>query len=123
DSCMDINLLSLEYYRTMVNPPSIRKGTKINLWQLTNKHSKIEGYVSVPIFTLSENGELIETEVEAYIVPQMSVPILLGKDYQLNYELMVKQSNKLGVTILYEDQDKYSVKATPVDKTEDFRRL
>ncbi|PBK64293.1 hypothetical protein ARMSODRAFT_840740, partial [Armillaria solidipes] len=112
NSCVDINLLSLEYYKTMVNPPSIRKGTKMNLWQLTDKDSKIEGYVSVPIFTLSENRELIETEVEAYVVPQMSVPILLGEDYQLNYELTVKWSNKQGVTILYGDQDKYSVKAT-----------
>lgn len=57
DSCTDISLLSLEYYRTMVNPPLIRKGMKMNLWQLTDKDSKIEGYVSMPIFTLSENGK------------------------------------------------------------------
>ncbi len=123
DSCADVSLISLEYYKNLVNPPSIRKGTKMNLWQLTDKDSKIEGYVSIPIFTLSEKGELIETEVEAYVVPQMSVPILLGEDYQLNYELTVKQSTENGVTLLYGDQDEYSIKATPVDKTEDFERL
>jgi hypothetical protein len=28
-------------------------------------------------------------EVEAYVVPNMSVDILLGEDFQLNYELLV----------------------------------
>ncbi|PBK84512.1 hypothetical protein ARMGADRAFT_943396, partial [Armillaria gallica] len=54
DSCADVSLISLEYYKTLVNPPAIKKQTKMNLWQLTNKDSKIEGYVSMHIFTLSE---------------------------------------------------------------------
>lgn len=56
-------------------------GTCMKLWQLTDKEAKIKGYVSMPIFILFKAGELIETEVEAYLVPNMSVPILLGKDY------------------------------------------
>lgn len=123
DSCADVSLISLEYYKTLVNPPAIKKGTKMNLWQLTDKDSKIEGYVSMPIFTLSEQNELIETEVEAYLVPLMSMPILLGEDYQLNYELTVKRNIKVGATILYGDNPKYSVRAMAVDKTDDFGRL
>ncbi len=65
-------------------------GTCMKLWQLTDKEAKIEGYISMPIFTLSEAGELIETEVKAYLIPNMSVLILLGKDYQVNYELTIK---------------------------------
>lgn len=73
----------------------------MNLWQLTDKDSKIEGYVSMPSFTLSENEEIIEMEVEAYVVPQMSIPILLGEAYQLNYELTVKRSMESRAMILY----------------------
>ncbi len=123
DSCADMSLIFLEYYHSLINPPSIKKGTKMNLWQLTDKDSKIKGYVSMPIFTVSEQGKIIETEVEAYLVPHMSVPILLREDYQLNYELTVKRNTKNGVTILYGDDSKHSLKASAVDKTEDFRRL
>ncbi len=90
DSGADISLISLEYYRTLKNPPAIKTGMRNELWQLTDKESKIEGYVTMPIFTMSEWGELIETEVKAYLVPNMSVPILLGEDYQVNYELTIK---------------------------------
>ncbi len=75
------------------------------------------------IFTISEQDKIIETKVEAYLVSHMSVPILLGKDYQLNYELTVKRNTKNRVTILYRDDFKHSVKASAVDKTRDFERL
>ncbi|PBK79373.1 hypothetical protein ARMGADRAFT_950949, partial [Armillaria gallica] len=123
DSCADVSLISLEYYKSLVNPPTIKKGIKMNLWQLTDKDSKIKGYVAIPIFTMSEQNELIETEVEVYLVPLMSVPILLGEDYQLNYELMVKWNVDTRMMILYRDNPKYSIKAMAVDKTEDFGRL
>ncbi len=57
----------------------------------------------MPIFTMSEKGEIIEMEVEAYLVPNMLVPILLGKDYQVNYELTIKQSTTEGTHIIYGD--------------------
>lgn len=95
----------------------------MDLWQLTDKDSKIEGYVLMPIFTMSEEGELIETEVEVYLVPHMSVPLLLGEDYQLNYELTVKRSMEHGISILYGDDPELNVKAILVDKTQDFGRL
>ncbi|PBK98142.1 hypothetical protein ARMGADRAFT_906222, partial [Armillaria gallica] len=122
DSCTDVSLISLEYYESLVNPPAIKKGIKMNLWQLTDKDSKIKGYVAIPIFTMSEQNELIETEVEAYLVLLMSMPILLGEDYQLNYELTVKRNIDTGMTILYGDNLKYSIKVMAVDKTEDFGR-
>lgn len=37
----------------------------------------------------SSEGVIIETEAEAYVVPGMTIPILLGEDYHLNYELTV----------------------------------
>ncbi|SJL08056.1 uncharacterized protein ARMOST_11415 [Armillaria ostoyae] len=123
DSGADVSLLSWEYYQTLTNPPRIKKGAQMKLWQLTDKDADIEGYVTMPIFTLTENGELIETEVESYLVPDMSVPILLGEDYQQNYELTVKCNLENGVTILYGDNPELMVKATGVDKSQDFDRM
>ncbi|KAJ7805278.1 hypothetical protein B0H13DRAFT_2387812 [Mycena leptocephala] len=87
DTCADITLISEEYYLRLPNHPSIRQGLPMKLVQLTQEEEGIKGYILVSIFMLTEEGELIETEAEAYVVPGMSVPILLGEDYQLNYEL------------------------------------
>ena len=38
----------------------------------------------------------VETEAKAYIVPKMTVPILLGEDYQMNYEVNVNRSLREG---------------------------
>jgi hypothetical protein len=65
----------------------LKKGLPLRLVQLTESKSSTDGYTTVPIFSLSEDGLLLETEVEAYIVAGMSVPILLGEDYQQTYEL------------------------------------
>ncbi|KAK0430000.1 hypothetical protein EV421DRAFT_1744636 [Armillaria borealis] len=111
DSRADVSLLFWEYYQTLTNPPQIKKGAQMKLWQLTDKDADIEGYVTMPIFTLTENGKLIETEVESYLVPDMSVPILLGKDYQQNYELAVKRNLENG------NNPELMVKATGVDKS------
>ncbi len=45
DSCVDISLISDKYYNSLKDPPPIRRGTKLKLWQLTNKNTEIEGYV------------------------------------------------------------------------------
>ncbi len=118
-----MSLLSFEYYKTLWNPPAIRTGTRMKLWQLTDKESHIEGYVLMPIFTISKQGEILETEVEVYLVPDMSVPILLGEDYQVNYELTVKHSLEHGTHILYSDSSEYSVQAVSVGKPLDFNQM
>lgn len=123
DSGANVSLLSWEYYQTLTNPPRIKKGARMKLWQLTDKDADIKGYVTMPIFTWTENGELVETEVEAYLIPDMSVPILLGEDYQQNYKLTVKCNLENGVTILYGDHPELTVKATGVDKSRDFDRM
>jgi hypothetical protein len=89
DSGADISLISLSFLETMQSPPKIKTGLKMKLWQLTDKDSSLAGYVTIPMFTLIKEGEMISFEVEAYVVPNMSVDILLGEDFQLNYELSV----------------------------------
>ncbi|SJL03600.1 uncharacterized protein ARMOST_06957 [Armillaria ostoyae] len=90
---------------------------------LTDKNAEIEGYVQLPIFAETINNELVETEVEAYVVPGMSVPILLGEDYQTNFEIGVSRTVKDGCHISYGNDDQFTVKAIKVDKNEEHKRL
>ncbi|KAJ7139629.1 hypothetical protein C8R44DRAFT_605407, partial [Mycena epipterygia] len=81
--------------------PKFREGYKMNLAQLTDKDTIIKGYSKLRILMMLIDGEILETEVEAYVVSGMSVPILLGEDYQLNYELGVSRNVELGTKILF----------------------
>ena len=122
DSCADITLLSEEYYRTLRDKPPLRAGMKLRLWQLTDKDSSIQGFVKIPITMIGEDGELFEAEAEAYVVPGMTVPILLGEDFQLTYELGVTRNVEEG-TYVHFGQTNYKVRAQAVERTKDFDRL
>ncbi|KII90038.1 hypothetical protein PLICRDRAFT_85138, partial [Plicaturopsis crispa FD-325 SS-3] len=102
DSCANITLISLEYYRSLPSPPAMRQGMKTRLWQLTDRSAEITGYVTIPIFMSTIDGILIETEAEAYVVPGMAVPILLGEDYHLNYELTIARNVETGAYVHYD---------------------
>ncbi|PBK94522.1 hypothetical protein ARMGADRAFT_868594, partial [Armillaria gallica] len=111
DSGADISLISEELYNSLKKPPPVQKGNKLKLWQLMDKDAEIQGYVKVTIFMESRcggRGSLIQTEVEVYLVPKMSVPILLGKDYQINYKLTIKWSLQDGTSISYGGQPEYT---------------
>ena len=122
DSCADITLLSEEYYRTLRDKPPLRAGMKLRLWQLTDKDSSIQGFVKIPVTMIGEDGELFEAEAEAYVVPGMTVPILLGEDFQLTYELGVTRNVEEG-TYIHFGQTDYKVRAQAVERTNDFGRL
>ncbi|KAJ3473292.1 hypothetical protein NLI96_g13061 [Meripilus lineatus] len=118
DSCADISLISEEMYLRLRNPPKLRKGLKFSLWQLTNKDCSMKGYVKLPIFVTTEAGETIGMEAEAYVVPGMTVPILLGEDFQNTYELSVSRSVAFGTTIHFGTSG-LSSNATGVRRTGD----
>ena len=122
DSCADITLLSEEYYNTLKEKPALRNGLKLKLWQLTDKDASIKGFVKLPVSMISKNGELLEMEAEAYVVPGMTIPILLGEDFQLTYEIGVTRNVEEGMTISFGKTD-YEVKARGVERTNDFARL
>ena len=122
DSGADITLISEEFFASLKNQPKIQQGMRMKLWQLTDDNCELKGFVRIPIFMQTNDGICIETEAEAYIVPKMTVPILLGEDYQMNYEIKVNRSLKEGNTITIASSN-WSVPCSPVDKTEDFRRL
>jgi len=77
----------------------------MRLWQLTDKDSQLKGFVHIPIFMTMVEGDIVETEVEAYVVPGMTVPILLGEDYQQSYELNVTRSVEEGTHMSFSHHD------------------
>ena len=122
DSCADVTLISEEFFRSLKGAPKEKQGMRMQLWQLTDKDSSLKGFVRIPIIMQSEDGILLESEAEAYIVPGMTVPILLGEDYQLNYELGVTRNVELGTRVSFAGTD-FQVLAQRVDRMADFDRM
>jgi len=119
DSCADITLISSDFYDSLVDKLKVKQGMQMQLWQLMDKDSKLRGFVNIPIYMVTGNGNIIETEAEAYVVPNMIVPILLGKDYQQSYELCVTRNVEKGMHISFCHHD-YQVRAVPVECMKDF---
>ena len=122
DSCADITLISDKFYEELVSKPSIKQGMRMRLWQLTDKDSQLKGFVRIPIFMTTVDGDILETEAEAYVVPGMTVPILLGEDYQQSYELNVTRNVEEGTHISF-GRLGHQIRAVPVERTKDFNRL
>ena len=122
DSCADITLISYDFYEQLTSKPSIKQGMRMRLWQLTDKDSQLKGFVRIPIYMTTVDGEVLETEAEAYVVPGMTVLILLGEDYQQSYELNVTRNVEEGTHISF-GRLGHQIRAFPVERTKDFNRL
>ncbi|KDQ52380.1 hypothetical protein JAAARDRAFT_102287, partial [Jaapia argillacea MUCL 33604] len=101
DSCTDVSLVLREFYDSMQFKPRLRQGLKMKLYQLTEKDTSLSGYVVLPVYVVMESGRTVELEVEAYVVPGMTVPILLGEDFHLNYELTVSRNVEEGTFVQF----------------------
>ncbi|KZV97802.1 hypothetical protein EXIGLDRAFT_576180, partial [Exidia glandulosa HHB12029] len=99
DSGASISLVSEEFLRLLKNPPKIRTGLKVHLAQLTNKEPRIKGYVELPVWIRAEDGTALRFNVEMYVVPDMTVEVLLGEDFHLNHELSVLRNVELGTRV------------------------
>jgi len=122
DSCADITLISEDFYKSLKRAPSMQQGMKMKLWQLTDKDESLRGYVWIPIFMETTSGEIVETEAEAYVIPRMTVLILLGEDYQVNYEVGVTRNVETGTKINFAGTI-HEIPATRVDRMTDFDRM
>lgn len=114
NSCTDVTLISSEYYDSLKASPPIQQGMHMRLWQITDTDSKLRGFIQIPIFMSTDDGVIIESEAEAYIVPGMTVPILLGEDYQLTYEVGVTRNVEEGPQVHF-GKTEYEIAAKPVD--------
>ena len=122
DSCADITLISEELYLSLRDRPPLQQGYQMQIFQLTDTGTHIKGFTRIPVLMESTDGTIVETEAEAYVVPNMTVPILLGEDYHLTYEIAVSRSVTEG-SYLHFKGTPYSVPAIGVDRTNDFDRL
>ena len=122
DSSADITLISEELYLSLKNRPPLQQGYQMQIFQLTETGTRIKGFIRIPVFMEATDGTVLETEAEAYMVPGMTVPILLGEDYHLTYEIHVSRSVTEGSHLLFADTP-YSVPARGVNQTDDFDRL
>ncbi|KAF7986132.1 hypothetical protein HWV62_38486 [Athelia sp. TMB] len=122
DSCANVSLVSSESVKKLKHKVPICQGMKMRLWQLTDRNSTLEGYVNLPLFVESEDGRVIQTEVEAYVVPGMSVDILLGEDYQLAFEMTTSRHVEKGTTVSYRNCP-YRIKAEAVGRSKDFEKV
>ncbi|KAI0040531.1 hypothetical protein FA95DRAFT_1502715, partial [Auriscalpium vulgare] len=92
DSGADLSLISAEYLAGLPVPhrPRVRQGLKMELYQLTSG-APLAGYVSLPVLVQSREGPLLQFTAECYVVPGMTVPVLLGEDFHVTYELGVQR--------------------------------
>ncbi|KAI5891646.1 uncharacterized protein SCHCODRAFT_02505490 [Schizophyllum commune H4-8] len=116
DSCASILLLSGKVYDSLKQLPKLLQGAKTKLWQLTNKSVSIRGYCQMPILIRMDGGTLVEMDVTMYVVDNMTVPVLLGEDFQQAYELSVNRSLEEGTTITF-GQTEYTKTAQPLVQT------
>ncbi|KZV89524.1 hypothetical protein EXIGLDRAFT_618091, partial [Exidia glandulosa HHB12029] len=96
DSGASISLVAESYLKSLKSPPKIKTGMKVAIAQLTNKDPKIKGYVTVPVWITAEDGTRLKFSAELYVVPDMTIEVLLGEDFHLNYELNVLRNVELG---------------------------
>lgn len=115
DSCADVTLVSKEYFESLKSPPKVKRGAKLRLWQLLDGKAEIEGYADIGIYVKGEDNCWIKAKAEAYIVPDMTVPILLGEDFQRTYEVKVTRNIDQGSRIQFGGCPEI-ITATPVDK-------
>ncbi|KAJ7258401.1 hypothetical protein B0H12DRAFT_970000, partial [Mycena haematopus] len=81
DSGADITLMSETYFNSIPGLPKPREGLRMRLYALTGE-AKVLGYTRFTMYARATDGVLISFEVEAYVVRNMRVPLLLGEDFQ-----------------------------------------
>jgi hypothetical protein len=122
DSCADVTLISEDFYKSLKRAPKMQQGMKMQLWQLTDKDESLKGFVRIPIFMETTTGEIVESEAEDYVVPRMTMPILLGEDYQVNYEVGVTRNVETGTKVNFAGTV-HEISASRVERTTDFDRM
>ena len=97
--------MNQETYDSLEPKPKKWKGQNITLVQVTNK-SSITEFVTLPLTFDTKDGP-IEMTVEAYIVPKMNTPFILGTDFASQYKLSIQQTKVLEFSS--ENQDDISI--------------
>src|SRR6266849_3208392 len=90
DSGADITLMSEEFWAALPDRPTPKEGVRMKLYHLTGQ-AKVLGYIKTKLFMTTFDGTTVEFDLEAYVIKDMRVPLLLGEDFQTAYEIGVKR--------------------------------
>ncbi|KAB5587895.1 Retrovirus-related Pol polyprotein [Ceratobasidium theobromae] len=85
DTGSEITLINEELIGNLNPPPRIKLGQKLQLVQVTG-NSTICRYVTLPLIFDTDQG-IVKMNVEAYVVPKMNTPFILGTDFASQYQL------------------------------------
>ncbi|EJD36144.1 hypothetical protein AURDEDRAFT_74577, partial [Auricularia subglabra TFB-10046 SS5] len=117
DSCANLTLIAKRFLQQLKHPPKIKKGMKLQIAQLTSSAPDIEGYVTIPMFIKGEDGAELEFELEAYVVPNMTVDLLVGEDWHVSCEVSVLRNLAHGHRVQIGDTE-YYFRASSLAKSE-----
>ena len=98
DTGSEITLVNEDLLKELSPPPRIRIGQKLKLVQVTGD-STISRYVTLPIIFETAEGP-VKILVEAYVVPKMNTPFILGTDFASQYQLSLLH-NEQGTRIQF----------------------
>jgi hypothetical protein len=100
DTGSEITLINEDLIPELSPVPKIKSGQKLKLVQVTG-NSTISQYVIVPLIFDTDLGP-VKMTVEAYIVPKMNAPFILGTDFASQFQLSLIRDD-LGTRIQFGD--------------------
>ncbi|KAI5823954.1 hypothetical protein K523DRAFT_343732 [Schizophyllum commune Tattone D] len=127
DSGASVTLVSLAHYQGLISPPPLRTNEGSQLMQLTSRNAPVKGKTRLSFQIFANDGTVLEAECEVQIVEGMTVPVLLGEDFQQAYELSVTRTLEIdgssSTTLVFGGAPEHPISATPVRRTKDYDRV
>ncbi|KEP45274.1 hypothetical protein V565_294030, partial [Rhizoctonia solani 123E] len=116
DSGSEITLINESLLNTLDPPPRVRIGQKLRLIQVTS-NSSLSQYITVPLIFNMDSGP-VKMTVEAYVVPNMNTPFILGTDFAAQYQLSLVR-NEDGTKIVFGETGR----SIPVEESDSTPRI
>src|SRR6266496_6701793 len=86
NSGSSITLINAKSYQALKAPPRLKQGRKLKLRGVGGSQ-ELNNFIKIPLSVISDQGNLVEINVEAYVVPDMNPSFILGNDYAVQYLL------------------------------------
>ncbi|KAB5587488.1 hypothetical protein CTheo_9073 [Ceratobasidium theobromae] len=98
DSGSEITLINEKLLKELEPQPRVKTGQRLKLIQVTGI-SFLKNFVIIPLIFETPEGP-VKMVVEAYVVPKMNTPFILGTDFATQYQLSL-QRDQSGTKIIF----------------------
>ncbi|KAB5587577.1 hypothetical protein CTheo_8984 [Ceratobasidium theobromae] len=98
DSGSEITLINEKLLKELEPQPRVKTGQRLKLIQVTGT-SFLKNFVIIPLIFETPQGP-VKMVVEAYVVPKMNTPFILGTDFATQYQLSL-QRDQSGTKIIF----------------------